>query len=325
MNFPIEKNKNIIVIGDIMLDQFYFGKLEDTSREDPLARVLKVGSSKENLGGAGNVAANINSMNSKAYLIGVIGKDIYGDSIKELCGEVGIDTDGILIDTSRPTTIKTRLYDNDQIIRFDKESINPIASNLEENILLHCENLCNKINIDGIILQDYNKGVLTKRLINEILNRAKHRNIPVFVDPKKDNFFEYKNVTLFKPNLREINWALPSLNYREAAQTILDQLKCKLSVITLSEKGIYTKSADSENHSPSLVKNVVDVCGAGDTVIAILSLTYLSKCNMIQMTYLANLAAANVCRKTGVLPIEYEKLAELYTSHYQDMDKYDIA
>ena len=325
MNFPIEKNKNIIVIGDIMLDQFHFGKLEDSSKEDPLARILKVDDSKENLGGAGNVAANIKSMNSAAHIICVVGNDLYGERIKELCEDNGIGADGIFIDNSRPTTLKTRLYDNDQIIRFDKESSKPISKYFEEKIINHFDTLIITQNIDGIILQDYNKGVLTKYVIGEILNRASSRKIPVFVDPKEFNFFEYKDVTIFKPNLREINWALPNLNYQEASRKILDRLNCRLAVVTLSEKGIYIKSESEENLSPSLVNDLVDVCGAGDTVIAILSLTYLSKCNMNEMSYLANLAAANVCSNTGVTPIEYEKLTELYASHSQDKDKYDIA
>lgn len=324
MRFPIQKNKNIIIIGDIMLDQFYYGHLEDTSKEDPHAKILKVNSQNDNLGGAGNVAMNIKAMQSAPHLLGIVGADVNGQRIKTLCDENAIDTAGILEDQDRITTVKTRLYDGDQIIRFDREDNNNLPIDLEDQIIKHLNKLILENEIDCVILQDYNKGVLTKSSIKRILSITKKYNLPVFVDPKKDNFFEYQEVTIIKPNLREINWALPKLSYQEAAAAILDRLHCELTAITLSEEGIYFGSKAENRLLPSLVNEIVDVCGAGDTVISILALTYLSNCNISDMGFLSNLGAADVCKSTGVIPVNYEKLKDLYLSHYQDKKKYDI-
>lgn len=324
MNFPIQKNKNIIIIGDIMLDQFFYGNLEDTSKEDPLAKILKVKAQNDNLGGAGNVAMNIKAMKSNPFLLGVVGKDLSGQRIKELCIENEIDTIGIFEDGDRETTVKTRLYDEDQIIRYDREDNQDVPIKIEDQIIKQLNKFIVENEIDGVILQDYNKGVLNKLSIKRILSIAKKKNLPVFVDPKRDNFFEYREVAIFKPNLREINWALPMLSYQEAAIKILDRIKCGLAAITLSEAGIYFSSLEENNHHPSLVNEIVDVCGAGDTVISILALTHLSKCNILNTGILANLAAADVCQSQGVIPINYEKLVDLCLSHYQDKKKYDI-
>ena len=325
MNFPIEKNKNIVVIGDIMLDRFYYGKLEDTSKEDPLAKILKVQDSSENLGGAGNVALNIKTMLSNAFLLGVVGKDDPAAKIKALSREASINIEGIFQDPLRPTTLKSRLYDGDQVIRFDQEVTTEISKELQSEILDHLIDLINTNGIDGIILQDYNKGVLSSWLIGKIISLANENNIPTYVDPKRDNFFEYKNVTIFKPNEREINWSLPQMNYKKAALEILNQLNPEFAVITLAEKGMYLFSEKDTMLSPARADKIVDVCGAGDTVISILALTHNSKCNMNQMAQLANLAAAQVCQYRGVKPINYEDLQELYASLCEDKDIIDIS
>lgn len=324
MSFPIQKNKNIIVIGDIMLDEFYTGALEDTSKEDPLAKVLKVSAQNDNLGGAGNVAMNIRSMASNPYLLGVVGDDVSGKRIRALCEENGISTDGIFVDNERPSTIKTRLYDEHQIIRFDIEDRNDVPSEIEHKILMHLIKLIDDHEIHGVILQDYNKGVLNRSSIKRILSIAKKNDLPVFVDPKKNNFFEYKEVAIIKPNLREIKWAFPDSSYQIASREILKRCQCEIAAVTLSEEGIYFSSEEENKHYPSQVNKIVDVCGAGDTVISILALTYLSKCNISDMGILANLAAADVCQSKGVIPINIEKLTDLYLSHYQDKKKYDI-
>lgn len=324
MLFPIAKNKNIVIIGDVMLDQFYYGNLEDTSKEDPLAKILKVKTENDNLGGAGNVAMNIKEMESNPMLITIVGDDVNGERIKTLCRVNGLAQEGIFIDSNRKTTTKTRLYDKDQIIRYDREDLNNISLALEDKMINHFESLINDIDIDGVILQDYNKGVLNKTSIKRILELATASKLPVFVDPKKDNFFEYQEVAIFKPNLREINWALPNCTYQAAAKSILNKCNCGTAVITLSEDGIFCCSNEKSKLYPSLVNKIVDVCGAGDTVIAILSLSYLSKCNMNEMATIANLAAADVCQSRGVIPIKYEKLTDLYQSLFQDKKKYDI-
>lgn len=324
MSFPIQKNKNIIIIGDVMLDQFYYGNLEDTSKEDPLAKILKVKSQSDNLGGAGNVAMNIKTMASNPHLISVVGDDLAGKRIRTLCQENGINDNGILVDDQRPTTIKTRLYDKDQIIRFDQESYEQVVIDIEDKLLAYFEKLISENNIDGVILQDYNKGVLNQSSIKRILSITKKNNLPVFVDPKKDNFFAYKQVTVFKPNLREINWAMPGTSYQDVAVSLLEKLDCEIAAITLSEDGIFLSKKTRSNLYPSMANEIVDVCGAGDTVISIITLTYLSKCNMSGIGVLANLAAANVCLSKGVNPINYKKLSDLYLSHRQDKDKNDI-
>ena len=324
MSFPIQKNKNIIIIGDVMLDQFYYGDLEDTSKEDALAKILKVETSNDNLGGAGNVAMNIKSMGSTPYLISVVGSDASGEKVKVLCQEQEIDCSRIFVDEKRATTVKTRLYDEDQIIRFDQEDNTDLSKDIENIVISQFQNLIGNTEIDGVILQDYNKGVLNTSSIQRILAVTKKYNLPVFVDPKKANFFDYKFVTIFKPNLREINWALPKLSYQEASKIILDKINCEIAAITLSEDGIYFSSGFENIHFPSFADEIIDVCGAGDTVIAILALTYLSKCNISLMGTLSNLAAAEVCQSRGVVPINHEKLTDLCSSLTQDKEKYDI-
>lgn len=325
MNFPIEKNKNIIILGDIMLDRFYFGQLEDTSKEDPLAKVLKVENSTDNLGGAGNVAVNIKSMLSNPFLLGVVGDDQAGQRVIASCQGQKMSIDGIFVDESRSTTVKSRLYDGDQVIRFDEEVTTDISQELEFEVKEYTKQLINTSNIDGIILQDYNKGFLTKSLINEIISLANKYAIPIYVDPKRENFFEYKHVTIFKPNEREINWSLPNIGYELASIEILKRLNPKFAVITLADKGMHISSDAESLLSPASTQNVIDVCGAGDTVITILALTHLSKCNMKEMSLLANLAAANVCQLRGVKPIEYAVVEDLYHSLYKDKDIIDIA
>lgn len=324
MKLPVEKNKNIIVLGDIMLDKFYYGKLEDTSKEDPLAKILKVENTSDNLGGAGNVAANIKSMLSTPFLIGVIGNDETGKRIKETCQQIGISIEGVFEDTSRTSTIKSRLYDGDQVVRFDEEITDSIPQEIQAQIIKYVEHLIKTSDIHGIILQDYNKGVLTKALLLKIIKLSTQASIPIYVDPKKDNFFEYKNVTLFKPNEREINWSLPGMTYGSATNHILQRLNAQYAVVTLAEKGIYIADNTSNILSPAKSDEIIDVCGAGDTVITILALTHLSKSNMKEMALVANLAASIVCQSKGVTPIKYGLLADLYTSLYQDKDMMDI-
>lgn len=322
---PIHKNKNIIIVGDIMLDKFYYGKIEDTSKEDPLAKILCVEQSSDNLGGAGNVAMNINAMASNPFLIGVVGDDLAGKRIVELSSEASLFTQGIIIDKTRPTTIKSRLYDNDQVIRFDIEETKDIEEDSGQEIIIKVKETLKQQNIDAIILQDYNKGVLTKQTISSILELGKSFCIPIYVDPKRKNFFEYHGVTLFKPNEREINWSLPRQNFKKAARQIQTKLKTSFTVVTLAEKGMFLCSDSQELHSPTLAKHIVDVCGAGDTVISILALTHISECNMNLMAQLSNLAAAKVCQSKGVKPINYIDLEELYASLCEDKDIIDIS
>lgn len=322
---PIQKNKNVIIVGDLMLDRFYYGNLEDTSKEDPLAKILSVKHASDNLGGAANVAMNIMAMSSNPFLIGVVGDDLAGKRIVELSQASSLVTDGIIVDVSRPTTIKSRLYDNDQVIRFDIEETADLNEANEQNILAKVSQTLSNQDIEAIILQDYNKGVLTKQVIASIIDIGKSSDIPIYVDPKRKNFFEYKGVTLFKPNEREINWSLPGLDFRNAAKTIINNLKASYAVVTLAEKGMFLSSNNEELHAPTLAKKIIDVCGAGDTVISILALTHISNCNMNQMARLANLAAAKVCQNKGVKPINYEDLEELYASLCEDKDIIDIS
>ncbi|NUM31853.1 MAG: D-glycero-beta-D-manno-heptose-7-phosphate kinase [Bacteroidetes bacterium] len=305
----------ILVIGDAMIDSYFVGKVDRISPEAPV-QVITVLNKDHRPGGAANVALNIKNLGAKATICAVTGNDPEGFELKKLLKKNGINVNGIFVENNRQTTIKTRIIaDNHHLLRIDQENTNPINSATEKKII---DFITTHINtFDAIIFEDYNKGVLSKNVISQVIEIANKHGKPTIVDPKKDNFFAYKNCTLFKPNRKEVKEGIKTdadlnniKNIEKCADELLLKLKCKTVMITLSENGIFIKSGNVSNHIKARKRKITDVSGAGDTVVSIAALcTALGIGNKLLAT-ITNLAGGLVCQKLGVVPIDTKELAE---------------
>jgi D-glycero-beta-D-manno-heptose-7-phosphate kinase len=308
------KDKRIAIIGDMMLDIYFWGDVKRISPEAPVP-VLEVENEFYRFGGAANVALNISTLGGIAEPIGIIGYDNYGTIFNSLLSEQKISHYGIIEDDTRPTTSKTRVIaDSQHIVRIDKESKETINSKIQNQIVDYLKSKIKKL--DGIILQDYNKGVLSAPLINQIIEQANKNKILVTVDPKFNNFFEYKNVTVFKPNRKEAEDILgmkikTDSDISFAGNTLLKKLNAINILLTLGEGGIAVfEKGKPEKRMPTKARKVADVSGAGDTVISTLTLALASGANIYEASYLANYAGGLVCEEVGIIPIEINKLFE---------------
>ncbi len=306
--------KKIAVIGDMMLDGYYWGDVKRISPEAPVP-VLEVENEFFRFGGAANCALNLLKLGAVAVPIGIIGYDSNGSIFKSLLQENGIEDDGIITDDERPTTTKTRVIANSQhVVRIDKESKNYLGKATENKILDFLKSKSKELN--GIILQDYNKGVLTPSLIYNIIEFANKNNILITVDPKFDNFFMYKNVNVFKPNRKETEnvFGIRIRSEEEvilAGESLLEKLKAKHILLTLGEDGLAVFSKEEKiKRMPTKARKVADVSGAGDTVISTLTLAMAAGANIYEACYLSNYAAGIVCGEVGIVPIEKELLFE---------------
>jgi rfaE bifunctional protein kinase chain/domain len=304
--------KRIAVVGDMMLDGYFWGDVKRISPEAPVP-VLEVEDEFFRFGGAANVAYNILTLGGIPVPVGVIGKDTYGNIFTSLIKEKNIEDKGIITDNERPTTTKTRVIANHQhVVRIDKESKAYINGKIEQKLLTFLESELGKL--DGIILQDYNKGILTPSLITKIISLANKRNILITVDPKFDNFFEYKNVTVFKPNRKETETVLgirikDDKDVSSAGRNLLNKLNSEYVLLTLGESGIAVfEKGDKERRMPTKARKVADVSGAGDTVISTLTIGLAAGANIYEACFLANYAAGIVCGEVGIVPIEKERL-----------------
>jgi rfaE bifunctional protein kinase chain/domain len=307
----------VLVIGDVMLDNYQFGQARRISPEAPVP-VVEWGWEEFRLGGAANVALNLQRLGAKSCLCGVLGRDAEAVQIFDLLASNLIDSQGVICSSDRITTVKTRiLAGSQQLLRLDREHINELTA-LEENAVLERISWLLSNNMyDAIIIQDYNKGVLTSGVIRSILDLAKQVNIPVAVDPKATNFWEYAGVKLFKPNLKEVETALSTKlepvveQLALASKTISERLNNEFTLITLSEHGVYLNQRGEQGDIyPSNRRNVADVSGAGDTVIAIASLGMALGLRASEIAMLANLAGGQVVEKVGVVPVDVERLQE---------------
>lgn len=315
------KSLNILVVGDVMLDQYIWGKVERISPEAPIP-IVSVTKREERLGGAANVALNIKTLGANPIIVSIIGQDIKGIRFKELCSENKIDISGILETNKRPTTTKTRIIGHSQhLLRVDEETDLPIKPE-EESLFLHkILKIFENNKIDAIIFEDYDKGVITLNVINFITQLAKTRNIPITVDPKHRNFLNYKNCDLFKPNLKELAIGLKTDIDKKNLITQLHQM-CndfikkqghKSIMVTLSEQGIFIINESENYHIPTQVRDLADVSGAGDTVISTATLCLAVKMPLYNIAYISNVAAGIVCEKVGVVPIDKKELIERLT------------
>ncbi len=304
--FASFNKKNALIVGDAMIDAYMWGSIHRESPEAPVP-VVDIEKHENRLGGAANVALNIKSLGANPILCSVIGDDDKGIIFEKLMLEEQLDTNAIIKSKNRKTTIKTRVIANNQHqIRVDEEDVHDI--NEEKQILSKISDVINTINV--IILQDYNKGVLTKKVIRDTIKLAKENNIPIVVDPKTKNYNSYAGCTIFKPNLKEIQ---KGMNIRFDSrdpieiESILDKLRNMLNVdmilLTLSEKGLCIKTKEKFLHQKIYPRKIIDVSGAGDTVISIASLCITEKISHEELAKFCNLAGGLVCEEAGVVPI----------------------
>lgn len=305
----------IAVVGDVMLDRYFWGSVTRISPEAPVP-IVEVESESARLGGAANVAHNIQRLGGKVLLVGIIGADSSSELFLQIMKEQGFSTDGIFEDGTRPTTVKTRIIAHHQhVVRIDRESRSEISSTLQERLVEYVRHNIDRL--DGIILEDYNKGVITKRLIKQLIDVANDHNKIITADPKFNNFFEYRNVTLFKPNKVEVEKALNKKlehveELEEAGKEILQRLNAHCVLITQGEKGMTLFEREGAcTHVPARARRVADVSGAGDTVISTLSLALAAGASAKEASILANFASGVVCGEVGVVPIERDALREV--------------
>lgn len=302
--------KRILVIGDVMIDAYVRGTVSRVSPEAPVP-IVSLDKEEKRLGGAANVAVNLLALGASPVICSVVGDDESGRLLRELLHSASISSDGLIHSTSRITTVKTRVIGNNQhLLRIDAEVTDAITGQ-EENALIECvENLL-KSGVDGIIFEDYNKGLLTQRCISEIIRLAKEYGVKTTVDPKKDNFLSYKGVTLFKPNLKELkeglglhfSFSTSDGHFESAVNQLENELKNEISLVTLSEHGVYIRAKGEGHHIPAHIRNIADVSGAGDTVISVATLCLVSDFPIKLIAEVSNIAGGLVCEESGVVAI----------------------
>ena len=303
------------VIGDVMLDTYMWGKVDRISPEAPVP-VVSLDHKEYRIGGAGNVALNCQSLGAQVSVLSVTGADTEGVILKELLEDSNIDSTYLIKSADRITTNKTRIISrNQQMMRLDAEVTNDLDSKEESAILKKVKDYITSVDPDIIIFEDYNKGVLTEKVIQQVIGLCKQAGVITAVDPKRKNFFSFKQANIFKPNLKEIKEAL-NLLVEEINQPVLQKIHAELqnilhhnvSFITLSEKGVFYQADTDAKLIPSHIRNVADVSGAGDTVIAVASLVYAKTKNARLMAEIANIAGGLVCEEVGTVAISKEKL-----------------
>lgn len=310
------KNQNIAVIGDLMVDRYFWGEIERISPEAPVP-VVQVIEESHSFGGASNVANNLAALGVSATPFGVVGKDDTGKTFLQDLEKNNIRTDCIFPDKNRPTTVKTRIIARNQhVVRVDQESRDDISPKIEKKLISAFAERAGSFS--AIIFQDYNKGVITNKIIKEIIKIARKNNLFIAVDPKFRYFFEYKNVSLFKPNIKETEAA-----FGIKIQSEEDLIRCGNEIfersnpgsvlITRGSKGItlFEKQGQPPAHLSTLARKVHDVSGAGDTVIAALTAFYTAGASLKEASVIANYAAGTVCEEVGVVPVNREKLRNI--------------
>ncbi len=302
-----------------MLDRYYWGAVRRVSPEAPVP-VVEVESESTRLGGAANVANNIYSLGGSPLVIGMVGDDHIGTVLRDLVLEAGFDGSGLITDPSRPTTVKTRVIAQGQhVVRIDNESKSPCSPRLREQLVDVVRKAITSL--DGIIIEDYNKGVVSKELIHEVIALARQHRKIITVDPKFDNFLDYKQVTVFKPNRREAEEVLGGRlrsveDVERAGKLLLQKLEAENVLLTRGEDGMSLFEANGKVfHLPSVAANVQDVSGAGDTVISTVTMALASGADIREACILANCASSVVVGAIGIVPIRPDELREA-VAHY---------
>ncbi|CAN5285970.1 D-glycero-beta-D-manno-heptose-7-phosphate kinase [soil metagenome] len=305
----------VLIIGDVMVDAYIWGAVERISPEAPVP-IINVLKRDYRLGGAANVALNIMALGAQPVLCSLIGKDDYGKRLLHLLEEKGMTSEGIVASTFRQTTIKARVIAAHQhVVRIDDESDAPANQQEEIELLDKIEMLLSDCQV--VIFEDYDKGVITPGIIEKVVAMSKQRGIPTVVDPKKRNFLHYQNVTLFKPNLKELREGLKieiDAKDQSSVNHAVEQVKKRLGVegvmLTLSEHGVFIDYKNSKLRIPAHIRAIADVSGAGDTVISIAALCVALNLDSEKVGALSNLGGGLVCQHVGVVPIDREELLQ---------------
>ena len=309
----------VCVVGDVMVDAYMWGHVHRISPEAPVP-VVEVSRKEQRVGGAANVVKNLAALGAEVDLISVVGDDQAGRDLTSLLATMC--TPHLSLDPSRPTTVKTRVISGGHhVLRVDEESTAEVSSEVSQEALLALKALLNgDLKPDVVILEDYDKGLMTESLVGQIIEACRHADVPVTVDPKLKRFPAYRKVDLFKPNLKELNEGLgltppvrPSdrEGMSHAVEALMAQLGCERVFVTMGEHGSWIHAPNEDVHHvhiPALLRKVVDVSGAGDTVIAVASLMLASEANAVDVAAVANLAGGWVCERLGVVPITREAL-----------------
>ena len=303
--------QNILIIGDVMVDAYLWGKVDRISPEAPVP-IVAVQKKESRLGGAANVALNIKALEAKPIVCSIIGDDLEGEEIIKLFKESAINANYLVKIPHRKTTVKTRVIaSNQQVLRIDAET-DEVISESESNLVLNKFRLILEQNeVHAIIFQDYDKGLISPYLITEVSKSAKAKNIPIIVDPKKRNFLAYQNVDVFKPNLKELKEGL-KVNFdaknftelKENVELLKNKINAKNVLLTLSELGVYAMDKKKDSLTPAHIRSIADVSGAGDTVISVVTVCIAAGLSIFEAAKLGNLAGGLVCEQVGVVPID---------------------
>ena len=312
------KDSKILVVGDVVLDEFVWG---DSSRISPEAPVPVVLAERESFmpGGAANTANNVCALGAKAYLVGVVGRDERGRQLENILKSKSVDIEGIISDSHRQTTLKTRVVArHQQVVRIDREHMLPINDEINNEIVDYVKAKIDEI--DGIIIEDYGKGVITPKLLKQIIPLAKRHDKIITVDPKEEHFSYYKAVTAITPNRKEAEVAVgikakddKSLN--KIGKKLVEKYKLKVALITLGEHGMRLFERSRITHIPTVAQEVFDVSGAGDTVIAAFTLALSAGAKTIEAAHISNFAAGIVVGKVGVATTSPSELKARIKNH----------
>ena len=313
-----------LVVGDVMIDAYLWGNVERQSPEATVPVLNKTGRDSR-IGGAGNVARNILSLGAKVRLASVIGNDISGKYLLKLLQEMEINSDAVIEEHARTTTVKTRIINgHEHMLRVDDETTDPISASSLDNLKGHISNQLQSGEIDVVIIEDYDKGVMSKHLAEFIITNSNELNIPITVDPKLINFHFYKNATLFKPNLKELKEGLETEispdnleGLNSAVEKLHSQLNPTISLTTLGSNGMWLHSPSSNTshlHEKGINREVIDVSGAGDTVIATASLMLAAGASLNDIAKASNIAGGLVVEQSEVVTINLDSLSKEFLS-----------
>ncbi|RYE00809.1 MAG: carbohydrate kinase [Sphingobacteriales bacterium] len=303
------------VIGDVMLDTYMWGHVERISPEAPVP-VVSLDKKEYRIGGAGNVAYNLQALGAQSFVLSVTGDDEDALRLVQLFGTLGVNSAYSIRSRDRITTNKTRIISrNQQMMRLDTEITRELSASDEDSLMAAFDRFLGEVRPEVVVLEDYNKGVLTERVIRHVIDACKSAGVITAVDPKRKNFFTYRGVDIFKPNLGEVREALNLLNVevtRSGLQNIhyelYRHLQHNISFITLSEKGVFYQQGDNADIVPSHIRNIADVSGAGDTVVAVAALVYAATRDVRLMAEIANIAGGLVCEIVGTAAINVKQL-----------------
>lgn len=308
---------HVVVVGDVMLDNYWWGNVDRISPEAPVP-VVAIARRESRLGGAANVALNCRSLGAKVTLASVVGNDSNGALLTALAEEAGVDTTLVMKSGKRPTTTKVRILSrNQQMMRLDDEITDDLYTDEEHPFIDMVLRYLQRVKPDVLIFEDYNKGVLKENVIRHIAAHCKEIGIVTVVDPKRRNFLAFKGVTIFKPNLKEVREGVhldvhnvDADELKEAHEVLQKELQHSITFITLSEKGVYYNSGNEAAIIPSHRRNIADVSGAGDTVVATAALIYTLTKNVALMAEVSNIAGGIVCEDAGVVAIDKARLLD---------------